>query len=71
MVQQQALDVIEHEQYGLQNIQRLSPEAAETCRFQTLLLIQPDEPRELVTGGLYRDLRSRSASDADAFKSFS
>lgn len=71
LVQQQALDMIEHEQLGLQNIQRLSPEAAEACRFQTLLLVQPDEPKDVAIGGLYRDLLSRSASDADAFKSFS
>lgn len=71
LVQQQALDMIEHEQLGLQNIQRLSPEAAEACRFQTLLLIQPDKPKDVATSGLYRDLLSRSASDADAFKSFS
>lgn len=71
LVQQQALDMIEHEQLGLQNIHRLSPEAAEACRFQTLLLVQPDEPKNVAIVGLYRDLLSRSASDADAFKSFS
>lgn len=71
LVQQQALDMIEHEQLGLQNIQRLSPEAAEACRFQMLLLVQPDERKDVAIGGLYRDLLSRSASDADAFKSFS
>lgn len=71
LVQQQALDMIEHEQLGLQNIQRLSPEAAEACHFQTLLLVQPDEAKDVAIGGLYRGLLSRSGSDADAFKSFS
>jgi amino acid adenylation domain-containing protein len=39
-VQQQALDMIPHEHYGLQTIQKLGHGSAIACRFQTLLLVQ-------------------------------
>lgn len=40
-VQKDTTDMIPHEQLGLQNIRRLSPDAATACSFQTLLVIQP------------------------------
>ena len=42
-VQQQALDMIPYEQYGLQHIRQVSPEASLACDFQSLLLIHPSE----------------------------
>ncbi|CAH0027398.1 unnamed protein product [Clonostachys rhizophaga] len=48
-VQDQFLDMIPHEQTGLQYIQGLSPEARQACQFQTLLVIQqPGESRQTV-----------------------
>ena len=35
------LETEPYEQYGLQNIRRLSPAAEKACQFQTLLIIQP------------------------------
>lgn len=40
-VQDQATEMTNFEQTGLQNIQRISPEAAEACSFQTLVVVQP------------------------------
>ncbi|PNP59080.1 hypothetical protein THARTR1_01328 [Trichoderma harzianum] len=40
-VQRQATDMIPYEQFGLQNISRLSPEAKAACEFSSLMLIQP------------------------------
>ena len=42
-VQKQSFDVIPFEHFGLQNIQRLGPQQQEMCRFQTLLVVQPQE----------------------------
>ncbi|KAI0854078.1 acetyl-CoA synthetase-like protein [Daldinia vernicosa] len=42
-VQQQATDMIPYEQMGLQHIAKLSPEARQATKFQTLLLVQPQE----------------------------
>lgn len=44
-VQKQSVDMIAYEQTGLQNIQRLSTEAEEACRFQSLLSINAAEQR--------------------------
>ena len=40
-VQHQAVEMIEFEQTGLQNIRRISPDAEQATQFQTLLVIQP------------------------------
>lgn len=40
-VQDQALDSIAYEQFGLQNISSVSPEAHEVCDFSSLLVIHP------------------------------
>ncbi|KAJ5742341.1 acetyl-CoA synthetase-like protein [Penicillium manginii] len=40
-VQDQSIEMMAFEQTGLQNIRRLSDEAAAACRFQNLLVIQP------------------------------
>lgn len=39
-VQEHYLSILAHEQFGLQNIQRLSPGAEAACHFQSLLVIQ-------------------------------
>ncbi|PNP49913.1 hypothetical protein THARTR1_09443 [Trichoderma harzianum] len=41
-VQQQATDMIPYEQYGLPRISHTSPGANAACKFQTILVIQPD-----------------------------
>ncbi|KAG7006588.1 hypothetical protein G7Y79_00014g037630 [Physcia stellaris] len=40
-VHEQAIAMVPYEQTGLQHIRRLSPEIANTCDFQTLLVVQP------------------------------
>ncbi|KAL2864993.1 uncharacterized protein BJX67DRAFT_359578 [Aspergillus lucknowensis] len=40
-VQTQASSMVKHEQFGLQNIIKLSPDAKEACDFSSLLVIQP------------------------------
>ncbi|GKT96837.1 non-ribosomal peptide synthetase [Colletotrichum tofieldiae] len=42
-VQDQASEMAAHEQFGLQSIARLSPEAQDVCDFSSLLVIQPDK----------------------------
>ncbi|KAI1739959.1 hypothetical protein F4680DRAFT_466122 [Xylaria scruposa] len=42
-VQQDAVDMIPYEQIGLQRLSRLSEEGRNACRFQTLLVVQPQE----------------------------
>ncbi|KAK2755921.1 NRPS [Arachnomyces sp. PD_36] len=39
-IQTQSLDMVAYEQFGLQNISKLSPEAHEVCDFSNLLVIQ-------------------------------
>lgn len=40
-IQSQALATVPFEQYGLQNISKISPEAMEACEFSSLLVIHP------------------------------
>ena len=40
-VQDQASEMIAHEQYGMRNISQLSPEARAACDFSSLLVVQP------------------------------
>ncbi|KAK1912722.1 hypothetical protein P3342_004658 [Pyrenophora teres f. teres] len=40
-LQQQATDIIAHEQTGLQHIAKMGPGARHACGFQTLLVVQP------------------------------
>ena len=42
-VQAEATAAIPHEQYGLQNITQVCPEAKESCEFTSLLVIQPGQ----------------------------
>lgn len=41
-VQSHASAMVAYEQFGLQNIQKLGPDAKEACNFSSLLVIQPD-----------------------------
>lgn len=40
-IQRQATEMVAYEQFGLQNIARLGPEASDACAFSSLLVIQP------------------------------
>ncbi|KAL7934147.1 hypothetical protein V8C35DRAFT_327127 [Trichoderma chlorosporum] len=40
-IQSQASEMIPFEQYGLQNISRLNPDARDACEFSSLMLVQP------------------------------
>lgn len=40
-IQNQAIDIVDHEQYGLQQIRRISPLLRDASVFQLLLLVQP------------------------------
>ncbi|KAH8821998.1 hypothetical protein F5884DRAFT_828155 [Xylogone sp. PMI_703] len=54
MIQQQAAEITEHEQYGLQRIQRLDEETEEASQFQLLLVVQPSEKgASQKAGGLF------------------
>lgn len=40
-IQRQATEMVAYEQFGLQNIARLGPDASDACAFSSLLVIQP------------------------------
>ena len=40
-IQHQAIEMITHEQYGLQNIQAINDDTHMACKFQNLLVVQP------------------------------
>lgn len=40
-IQRQATEMISHEQYGIQNIQRINNDTHMACNFQNLLVVQP------------------------------
>ncbi|KAL4996439.1 hypothetical protein BDV10DRAFT_187095 [Aspergillus recurvatus] len=42
-IQTQASGMVKHEQFGLQNIMKLSPDVKEACDFSSLLVIQPGQ----------------------------
>lgn len=46
-VQNQALDMVPYEQYGLHNISRLGEDGAEACNFSSLFVIQPAQVMDL------------------------
>ncbi|KAH8902238.1 acetyl-CoA synthetase-like protein, partial [Coniochaeta sp. PMI_546] len=49
-IQDQAADMIQYEQIGLQNIAKLSPDAKEACDFSTLMVVQPAQLVDDMTG---------------------
>ncbi|KAJ5122691.1 hypothetical protein N7526_009628 [Penicillium atrosanguineum] len=62
-IQKQLSNMIPFEQAGLQNIRRMSPEAASACNLQSLLVIQPpmanEIPHEMLING--KEVKSRLA----------
>ena len=40
-IQNHSTEMMAHEQFGLQNINRIGPDAANACQFQNLLIVQP------------------------------
>ncbi|KAL2679311.1 Nonribosomal peptide synthetase 30 [[Neocosmospora] mangrovei] len=48
-VQQQAIDMIPFEQAGLPRIAKLSNDCEHACRFQTLLVVQPEETADILS----------------------
>ncbi|KAJ4188794.1 Nonribosomal peptide synthetase 30 [Fusarium falciforme] len=48
-VQQQAIDMIPFEQMGLPRIAKLSTDCKHACRFQTLLVVQPEETADILS----------------------
>ncbi|KAH7268863.1 hypothetical protein B0J15DRAFT_442051 [Fusarium solani] len=48
-VQQQAIDMIPFEQMGLPRIAKLSTDCEHACRFQTLLVVQPEETADILS----------------------
>ncbi|KAJ4207530.1 Nonribosomal peptide synthetase 30 [Fusarium solani] len=48
-VQQKAIDMIPFEQMGLPRISRLSTDCEHACRFQTLLVVQPEETADILS----------------------
>ena len=65
-VQKQWLDMIPHEQYGLQNIARLSDACKFAAQFQNLLAIQPAETYDVCSNELMTLLPS-GERDSDFF----
>ncbi|KAJ5894899.1 hypothetical protein N7495_006590 [Penicillium taxi] len=62
-VQAQSTEMISFEQTGLQHIRRVSEDAAAACDFQTLLVVQPFNPKHVSTDEI--DLRSVSEANAN------
>ncbi|KAJ5210468.1 AMP-dependent synthetase/ligase [Penicillium cf. griseofulvum] len=68
-IQDQEREMVAHEQTGLSNIRQVSTLAAEACRFQTLLVIQPPE-QAMDDTGLFV-FRSAEQDEATRYHSFS
>lgn len=52
-VQSQTVEMTTFEQAGLQNIQRISPDAEQACRFQTLLVVHPFTKSDIVDSFIF------------------
>jgi amino acid adenylation domain-containing protein len=61
IVQQDSIETIPFEQAGLQYISRLGPKAAAACRFQSLLVIQPEQSSPPKLFSNQRDLAALNA----------
>ncbi|KAH8902239.1 hypothetical protein BR93DRAFT_904372, partial [Coniochaeta sp. PMI_546] len=62
-VQTQASEMVAYEQYGLQNISKLSADAKDACDFASLLVVQPAKIVADITGGAEL-LHAETASEA-------
>lgn len=54
-VQQQATEMIQYEQVGLQNIRRFGSDLDKTCSFRNLLIVQPANPMDTYDNKLFND----------------
>ncbi|GAA82422.1 nonribosomal peptide synthetase [Aspergillus luchuensis IFO 4308] len=68
-IQGQAADRIPFQQFGLQNIRNISPEAARACQFQSHLTIQAPSPGKTASSSLFGELCAGSA-DYGAFAEY-
>ena len=55
-IQSQATEMVEHEQFGLQNIQRINGDIADAIRFSSLVVVQPLKQMGLATAGTEAEL---------------
>ena len=70
-VQQGAIAAMDFEQYGLQNIAKLSTEAAQGCQFQSLLVVQPEVEDRMMSCDLFQeDLADVSIERISAFSTY-
>jgi amino acid adenylation domain-containing protein len=70
-VQQGAIATMEFEQYGLQNIAKLSTEAVQGCQFQSLLVVQPGVEDRMTSCDLFQeDLADVSIERISAFSTY-
>lgn len=68
-IQEHSAQLIPYEQSGLQNIQRLSNDAAAACQFQNLLVVQPSQ-EDTGPGGLFIEGDRDVLSDEGAFNTY-
>lgn len=69
VLQQQEIDSIEFEQTGLSRIRHVSDEARRACRFQSAIVIQPEEIH-MSAGSCFADVPDEGKLNADTFASF-
>ncbi|USW57274.1 Putative AMP-dependent synthetase/ligase, Condensation domain, phosphopantetheine binding ACP [Septoria linicola] len=66
-IQMQAVNMTDYEQTGLQYIQKTSEEAADACRFQSLLVVQPRAGKQqLTTGDIFDDSEFTNEDDSSS-----
>lgn len=70
-VQSNLTEMTAFEQYGLQNIQQVSESARRACHFQTLLVVQPDQPMRHTVSPIFQShSRTLIKDEADAFSTY-
>ena len=69
-VQIQSLDMVPYEQFGLQNIAKLSPDAKDACNFSSLLVIQPMQYLTSTDGTSEAPLRSELEAGEDTLQNY-
>ncbi|KAI1109264.1 hypothetical protein F5Y14DRAFT_433269 [Nemania sp. NC0429] len=61
LIQEKTMEMMPFQQFGMQNMRQLSPEAARACEFQCHLAIQPPEGPDDAGGQLFVDVGTRQA----------
>ncbi|KAF2716895.1 acetyl-CoA synthetase-like protein [Polychaeton citri CBS 116435] len=69
-VRDQSIDTMQYEQTGLQNIRRVSDDAEQACRFQTLVVVQTPRRTE-VADQLFEEVQLDDGLTDGEFKAFS